>query len=326
MSQSPSPKAASQTAFLASTTYSASTDGVGPADDLGEHWQLLLVAAALSRDTARMHDPDTGFAYTAGRLRQVDAQHAVLRWQPRAGWCCGDRVDPCLRAFLELYLPLCQPLAKGTRVFAHLGQSLDGFIATHSGDSECVTGAENIRHMHRMRALSDAVIVGAGTVASDDPQLTTRLVPGPNAVRVVLDPAGRLGADYRLFSDGVAPSLLCRSVGSGGDVPERADLLEFDKSGDGCELGALLQALARRGLRRLFIEGGGVTVSEFLSRGLLDRLQITVAPVIIGGGRPGVTVPRSDAMTQALRPPALIYRMGSDVLYDFDLSNGSPIS
>ena len=297
-------------------------DPNSPTGDSGEHWHLLLAAAALSRDIEQWPRAEAGFAFVADRLRQVDSYAAAtLCWRPSAGWRCGDRLDAAARDFLELYLPLCQPLATGTRIIAHLGQSLDGCIATHSGDSERVTGPENIRHLHRMRALSDAVIVGGGTVASDDPQLTTRLVPGPNAVRVVLDPCGRLGAGYRLFTDGAAPTLLCRSGAVSGQVPSRAELLEF--AGDGRDLRALLKALARRGLRRLFIEGGGVTVSDFLAAGLLDRLQIAVAPVIIGRGRAGVTLPRSNAMAQALRPNARIYRMGSDVLYDFDLGASS---
>jgi diaminohydroxyphosphoribosylaminopyrimidine deaminase/5-amino-6-(5-phosphoribosylamino)uracil reductase len=290
-----------------------------PADDSGQHWPVLLAAAALSRNPRQWPRAEAGFACVAGRFQPVDSHAAAtLRWRPSAGWCCGDGLDAAARDFLELYLPLCQPLATGFWVVAHLGQSLDGCIATHSGDSEHVTGAANIRHLHRMRALSDAVIVGAGTVASDDPRLTTRLVPGPNAVRVVLDPAGRLGVDYRLFTDGAAPTLWCRRGAGSAQVRGRAELLEL--ADDDCDLRAMLNALARRGLRRLFIEGGGVTVSDCLAAGLLDRLQIAVAPVMIGGGRAGVTLPRSDAMAQALRPKVRIYRMGSDVLYDFDLS------
>jgi len=289
-----------------------------PVADLGEHWQLLLAAAALSRDACQWPQDETGFALVTGRLRRVDSRAtATLCWQPSAGWRCGEGLDAAARDFLELYLPLCQPLVTGTWVVAHLGQSLDGYIATHSGDSAHVTGPDNIRHLHRMRALSDAVIVGAGTVASDDPQLTTRLVPGPNAVRVVIDPGGRLGASYRLFTDGAAPTLLCRSSAVSGQVPGQAELLAF--ADDGRELLALLYTLSQRGLRRLFIEGGGVTVSNFLAAGLLDRLQIAVSPVVIGQGRAGVSLPRTETMAQALRPSARIYSMGSDVLYDFDL-------
>ena len=88
----------------------------------------------------------------------------------------------------------------------HLGQSLDGFIAAAREESLYVTGEENILHLHRMRALSDAVVVGAGTVAADDPQLNTRHVAGPNPLRVVFDPTRRLAGHYRLFNDDLAPT------------------------------------------------------------------------------------------------------------------------
>ena len=155
------------------------------------------------------------------------------------------------RAFVELYLPLCQPLCesprssqqrsrdRATRIVAHLGQSLDGCIATHTGDSARVTGPDNIMHLHRMRALSDAVIVGAGTVANDDPQLTTRLVAGAHAVRVVLDPEARLGLDYQLFRDGAAPTLLCRMAGRSEVMPARAEVMEMPVSDNLPDLGKL---------------------------------------------------------------------------------------
>jgi diaminohydroxyphosphoribosylaminopyrimidine deaminase/5-amino-6-(5-phosphoribosylamino)uracil reductase len=292
--------------------------------ELDDCWRLLLAAAKLARDPAQMPNTDAAFMLTAeGQPRLTDSrEQAWLHWQPDMGWSCGAHLRGPAREFVEFYLPLCQPLTSGCRVVAHLGQSLDGYIATHNGDAHHVTGADNIRHLHRMRALGDAVVVGAGTVASDDPKLTTRLVAGPHAVRVVLDPQARLGAGYRVFTDGVAPTLLCRQAGIGGAAPGQARLLEVAVNGAGFNLVSLLGGLARCGLRRLFIEGGGVTVSRFLSQGLLDRLQIAVAPVIIGGGRTGVSLPPSDAMTQALRPSARIYRMGADMLYDFDLANG----
>ena len=100
-------------------------------------------------------------------------------------------------------------------VVAHLGQSLDGRIAAANGASRWVTGEQDIVHNHRMRALFDAVVVGAGTVRHDDPQLTVRAVPGPHPVRVVLDTQRRLGPDYRVFNDGdgADPAALRRGSG-----------------------------------------------------------------------------------------------------------------
>ena len=117
-------------------------------------------------------------------------------WQDPQGWLVGggDQLRPAAvapaeaRALLELYLPLCKARAGRPLTLAHLGQSLDGCIATSSGDSYYVTGPDNVRHLHRLRALSQAVVVGAGTVARDDPQLTVRHVEGANPGPVVLDP------------------------------------------------------------------------------------------------------------------------------------------
>ena len=274
-------------------------------------WQALLAVAAASRQAAESARSEPPTAVVDG---------GMLRWQRDAGWYCADGLDPSTRDFLELYLPFCEREADGgTQVVGHLGQSLDGCIATHTGDSCFVTGQENIRHLHRMRALADAVVVGAGTVASDDPRLTTRLVPGSNPVRVVLDTRRRLPADHRVFTDGVAPTLLCCAEGLAQKPQGRCDVLGLPAQGGRLDLRALVQALQRRGLCRLFVEGGGVTVSRFLAQGLLQRLQIAVAPLVIGHGRPGVTLPPRPALSDALRPVARVYRMGQDMLYDFDL-------
>jgi riboflavin-specific deaminase-like protein len=173
-----------------------------------------------------------------------------------------------------------------------------------------------------MRALSDAVLVGAETVAADDPRLTTRLVAGANATRVVLDPRRRLSPDRRVFRDGEADTLLCCERTR--LLPDehrhgQAELIGIPRGTDGLDLDSLLSALAARGLHRIFIEGGGTTVSRFLENGCLSRLQIAVAPLVIGGGRPGVRLPPNARLADALRPPTRIFRMGEDVLYDFDL-------
>src|SRR5204863_8328321 len=110
---------------------------------------------------------------------------------------------------LDLYLPICSATRARPIAVGHLGQSLDAFIATHSGDSQFVTGSANILHLHRMRALSDVVIVVSGTVVVDDTQLTTVHVEGANPLRVVFDPARRVGRDprFRLFRDADTPTL-----------------------------------------------------------------------------------------------------------------------
>ncbi|EKE76377.1 RibD family protein [Oceanibaculum indicum] len=212
----------------------------------------------------------------------------------------------------------CAGLEDGPWVLAHLGQSLDGRIATASGKSHYVTGQENIVHLHRLRALADCVLVGAGTVAADDPALTVRHVPGRNPVRAVIDPMGRLPRDRRIFTDGEARTLVLT-----GTVDGPGERFVLPARPEGIAPADILSALRGLGLSRIFIEGGGRTVSGFLQAGLLDRLQIAVAPMLIGSGVPAITLPVIDSLDSALRPPCRIHPMGADVLFDFDLRKNS---
>jgi diaminohydroxyphosphoribosylaminopyrimidine deaminase / 5-amino-6-(5-phosphoribosylamino)uracil reductase len=293
--------------------------------DTDAPWQALLAAAAQTREREVPREARSAAIGCPERWPPIvegSTSDAPLVWAG-GGWRCAPGILTGERDFLELYLPLCQPLTGGVRIVGHLGQSLDGCIATRTGDSRFVTGQDNLRHLHRMRALCDAVIVGAGTVAHDDPRLTTRLVPGTHPVRVVLDPERRLGRHYRVFADDEAPTLLCCNAEHKGPATVgQAEVMGLPARAGALNLRALATALAERGLRRLFVEGGGVTVSGFLRVGLLERLHIAVAPLIIGRGRTGVTLPPCDALRQALRPPCRVYRMGQDMLYDLDLSTG----
>ena len=233
-------------------------------------------------------------------------------------WETSTSVTDEARDVLELYLPL---QLRADLVIAQTGQSLDGRIATLSGHSHYVTGSADIRRLHRLRALVDAVIVGAGTVASDNPRLTVREVEGENPVRVVLDPDDRLDRSTHVFSDGAARTLAVRRT-PGGDVPPSADgdVLLLPVTGpDGFDPRTVIQALRDQGYRRILIEGGGITVSRFLQAGLVDRLHVTVAPLLIGSGRPALTLDPIESLDQALRPPCRHFRLGDDILFDLDL-------
>ncbi|WP_424812751.1 RibD family protein [Roseococcus sp. YIM B11640] len=211
----------------------------------------------------------------------------------------------------------------GCLVVGRLAQTLDGRIATASGHSKWIGGPGDIRHTHRLRALCDAVIVGAGTVVEDDPLLTTRHVAGPSPLRVVLDPSRRLGAQYQLFRDGL-PSLLVTAS----DGPARhgtAEVLRLGRGPDGgLDLPALLRTLASRGMRRLFVEGGGQTVSRFLAAGCLDRLHVTVAPMILGSGRPAFDLRCVQSIDEGLRFCWTCHAIPPDFLFDIALKRRTP--
>ena len=251
-------------------------------------------------------------------------------------WEASAPPTSAAQELLDLYLPLTR---RPNFVIGQLGQSLDGRIATVSGRSHYITGPEDIRHLHRLRALVDAVIVGAVTVELDDPELTVRKVEGENPVRVVLDPDGRLGQDRRVFSDRAARTLVVRRMtvptsssrapgdrpfGAGevppADGPQAPEVLTLPAPGsEGFKPGAVLEALRARGLRRVLVEGGGVTVSRFLEAGLLDRLHLTVAPILMGSGRPGITLPPIETPDQSLRARCRHVPLGDDLLFDLDL-------
>jgi len=230
------------------------------------------------------------------------------------------------RELFELYAPLCQPVLAeppasradtrgGSFVVAHLGQSLDGRIGPPNGKPEAITGPEDVTHNHRMRALFEVVLVGAGTVRHDDPTLTVRHCEGPNPVRAVVDPDRRLSTSYGVFQDGLAKTLLlCREelCDERQGAAERHGQAEVVGVAGACTPPALLAALRQRGFARVFIEGGGVTVSRFLSAGCLDRLQIAVSPLIMGQGRPGIDL----AETLRLRPRVRRFNFADDVLFD----------
>ena len=223
---------------------------------------------------------------------------------------------------LALYLPLALVPHRRSFVLAHLAQSLDGRIATAGGESQWLTGEADLRHTHRLRALADAVIVGAGTVRQDNPRLTVRHCSGDQPVRVVLDANLALPEDRDVFRDGAAETLVLAAADrvGGGTRLGQAEVVPLAREGERLAPAAIRAALACRGLYWLFLEGGGVTVSRFLAAGALDRLQIALAPVILGSGRPSLQLPEIPALSGALRPRVRHVRLGDDMLVDCSLS------
>jgi riboflavin-specific deaminase-like protein len=212
-------------------------------------------------------------------------------------------------------------------VIGRLAQTLDGRIATVSGSSQWIGGRGDILHTHRLRALCDAVLVGAGTVRQDDPRLTTREVAGPDPVRVVLDTERRLTTDYQLFRRPGPPTLLVTAEGVAGPAHHgEAEVLRVPRAADGPGLSipAILRGLAARGLRRIFVEGGGVTVSRFLGAGCLDRLHLTVAPILLGSGIPAFSLPPVARIAEGLRFDWTVHPIPPDVLFDVALHRARP--
>jgi riboflavin-specific deaminase-like protein len=281
--------------------------------DIDLAWELVL--SAVDRSNVTLPLPGTDSA--AVKLNGHGAWHLI---QPAT----GEAKD-----LLSIFLPLCRPLPSDGRskVIGQLGQSLDGRIATVTGRSRFINGDDGITHLHRIRAVSDAVIVGAGTASTDNPRLTVRRTSGRNPVRVVIDRHRRVPDSHFLFTDGEAPTL--RLVAGTYEKQDHTTIapgvtevpcLGDPSSNEPVNPGLILEVLADFGLRKIFVEGGGVTVSSFLNAGLLDRLHVMVAPMIIGSGRPAFSLPEIDFLDDALRPRAQLVNLGSDMLFALDFS------
>jgi len=204
-------------------------------------------------------------------------------------------------------------------VVGQLGQSLDGRIATENGHSKYINGDGCLNHLHRLRAVCDAVVVGVGTALHDDPQLTVRRVVGPSPARVVVDPRGRLGASARLFRDDGVRRIVLTAAPVRPDVPEDIEVCHLPAGPNGFSPQVIRDALAETGFRRILVEGGGCTISRFIAAGCLDRLHLLIAPVIIGAGPTGLDLPPILRLDEALRPSAMAHRLGDEVLFDCDL-------
>jgi diaminohydroxyphosphoribosylaminopyrimidine deaminase / 5-amino-6-(5-phosphoribosylamino)uracil reductase len=225
---------------------------------------------------------------------------------------------PNVAALFDFYGPLAAIAPGQSFAVAHLAQSLDGRIATESGASQWLSGEADLVHTHRMRALADAVLVGADTVRADDPQLTVRRCVGDNPVRVVIDADRKLSSRHRLFTDETAPTLLIAAEDRArkGEFVGAAEIVPLPRSEAGFAPSAIRRALEERGLCFLFVEGGGVTISRFLAARALDRLQLTLAPVLLGSGRASLALPEIAGPHLGLRPRTRRIVLGEDVLFD----------
>ena len=279
--------------------------------DKNAAWHLIL------QSVNRQH-----VTLTAGNERE-----GVLDISENGHWQLRVPADSEARKLFTTFLPLCRYLAEtaGPIVVGQMGQSLDGRIATVTGASKYINGEGGLLHLHRLRAICDAVVIGAGTASEDNPRLTVRLTKGPNPVRVVIDRHRRVPQTHDIFTDEQSPTLrlIAGEYEPGAKLLPRSGVLEVPCLGEENQTrpSRILEVLQDFGLKRVFIEGGGLTVSGFLTAGLLDHLHVMVAPMIIGSGRPAFSLPEIEKLDSALRPTASMVDLGSDMLFDLDFSD-----
>jgi diaminohydroxyphosphoribosylaminopyrimidine deaminase/5-amino-6-(5-phosphoribosylamino)uracil reductase len=182
-------------------------------------------------------------------------------------------------------------------VTAKWAMSLDGRIATRAGDARWISGAASRALVHELRAVSDAVLVGIGTVLRDDPQLTARGLPAVHRndhqpVRIVLDSMLRIPPTARVLERDGTPVVVATTSRSPAEARRTldargAETIIADGPGGRVDLPALLVELGRRGITSLLIEGGETVHGAAFDAGLVDKVLVFVAPIILGGPAPG---------------------------------------
>jgi riboflavin-specific deaminase-like protein len=229
----------------------------------------------------------------------------------------GSLPPSALQAIFE---PMRNATVDSMMIVGQLGQTMDGRIATVTGQSKYINDQSGLTHLHQLRALLDTVVVGVGTALADDPLLNVRLVSGKHPARVVIDPKGKLSPTARVWTADGARRLWIVMEGIEVSAPEGVEVLALPALEGRIEPRDILSSLADKGLKRILLEGGAETVSRFLQAGCLDRLHLIVAPILMGSGRASLNLPAIEHMDQALRLQAHTHQLGNEVLFDCDLS------
>jgi diaminohydroxyphosphoribosylaminopyrimidine deaminase/5-amino-6-(5-phosphoribosylamino)uracil reductase len=275
-----------------------------------------VLRAGISRVVVGCEDRIAGHGGGAEMLRAqgVEVVMGVLR--PEAERLVADFFKHALRG-----LPYVTLKAAVT---------LDGRMASRTGDSRWITGPEARKHAHRLRDRSDAVLVGVGTVLADDPELTVRHVPGKDPVRVVLDSSLRTPPGARLFrGSSASPVWIFHAPDAPWDriselKTRGAVLIEVPRSAQGLDLGAVLRELARRNIVRLLVEGGPRVHGALLDHGFVDYAAVFMAPRILGDAqaKPLAEGRAREAIAEALRvvKPQL-RKLGDDILIEGPLES-----
>jgi 3,4-dihydroxy 2-butanone 4-phosphate synthase/GTP cyclohydrolase II len=217
-----------------------------------------------------------------------------------------------------------RPRAERPYVLLKYAQTLDGRIATASGDSKWISGESERRVSHALRAACDAVLVGSGTVRQDDPQLTVRLVPGATPIRVVLDSRLRTASTAKVFardaSTVVFTTIAADRRRSAALRAAGVAVREVPAGPGGVDIAAVLLDLRSSGVESLMVEGGAAVITSLLAAGLVDRLVVSVSPTIIGAGVEAVGDLSIARVADGVRlTNRRVHLAGEDVLLGWDV-------
>ncbi len=226
----------------------------------------------------------------------------------------------------NVFGPLNPTAPEGQVVIGQMGQSLDGRVATVTGESKYINQAAGLTHLHRLRALVDAVVIGVGTALIDDPQLTVRLVEGAHPARVVIDPQGQLVREAKIWQSDGTRRISITLEGHTPDIPSGVEHLTLAGVENHIQPEKILDLLKTLGMQRILIEGGPETVARFMNAKRLTRLHLIVAPIILGSGKQGINLTEIKKLSEAIVPNVRTFMLGDEVLFDCDLSSQKPSS
>lgn len=210
-------------------------------------------------------------------------------------------------------------------VTVKLAQTLDGRIATATGDSQWISGPSSLKLAHKLRGEHDAIMVGIGTVLRDDPRLTVRLVNGRDPLRVILDSSLRLPAEARVLAGGAAQNTLVITT-TAADLERTAEIerlgaevlkVESAAGRSGVDVRKALENLGGRGISSVLVEGGAATVTSLLAALLVDRMVVAIAPKIIGRGTDAIGDLGIEHLKDAITFSSFkTRRLGPDIIVD----------
>tara|TARA_B100000949_G_C14277963_1_gene450454 strand:- start:482 stop:1339 length:858 start_codon:yes stop_codon:yes gene_type:complete len=226
-------------------------------------------------------------------------------------------LDDTIQELFDIFLPIILNNNKEPYVIGHLAQSLDGFIATNSGESKYISCKQNIEHIHRIRAISDVILVGAKTILYDNPMLTTRLVKGNNPMRLILDPRDKISESKKIFKNPDKNSFKIISMNQKNKNEKNFRLPTVKNN---FKANNLLKLFKKLNKRIIFIEGGGYTISNFYENNLLDRFHLCLSPILIGQGKNSFLIKGKRFMRDFKNHKINYYEMGKDILCDIDLT------